>query len=46
MRRPYRRSARSVQRQPCHQCQRVITAATLKLLDTKYKAHLRTCRRA
>jgi hypothetical protein len=23
----------------------VITAATLKLLDTKYKAHLRTCRR-
>jgi len=27
------------------QCHRVITAATLKLLDTKYKAHLRKCRR-
>jgi hypothetical protein len=42
--------ARSSLRKPVHgaacvQCRRVITAATLKLLDTKYKAHLRTCRR-
>lgn len=29
----------------CSLCRRVLTAATLKLLDTKYKAHLRTCRR-
>jgi hypothetical protein len=31
---------------PCLQCHRAITAATLKLLETKCKAHLRTCRRA
>jgi hypothetical protein len=40
--------ARSSLRKPaqrvCSQCHRVIMAATLKLLDTKYKAHLRTCR--
>jgi hypothetical protein len=30
----------------CPQCRHVITGATLKLLDTKYKAHLRTCLRA
>jgi hypothetical protein len=42
--------ARSSLRKPVHgaacvQCRRVITAATLKLLYTKYKAHIRTCRR-
>jgi hypothetical protein len=42
--------ARSSLRKPVHgasciQCGRVIKVATLKLLDTKYKAHLRTCRR-
>jgi hypothetical protein len=41
--------ARSSLRKPvqrvCSQCHRVIMAARLKLLDTKYKAHLRTCRR-
>ena len=40
--------ARSSLRKPvqrvCSQCHRAIMAATLKLLDTKYKAHLRTCR--
>jgi len=40
-----RSSLRNLIQRACLQCHRVITAATLKLLDTKYKAHLRTCRR-
>ena len=40
-----RSSLRNLIQRACIQCHRVITAATLKLFDTKYKAHLRTCRR-
>ena len=41
-----RSALRKLIQRVCIQCQCTITAATLKLLDTKYKAHLRTCRRA
>jgi hypothetical protein len=41
-----RSALRKLIQRTCIKCHRVITAATLKLLDTKYKAHLRTCRRA
>jgi mono/diheme cytochrome c family protein len=41
-----RSALRKLFQRACIQCHRVITAATLKLLDTKYKVHLRTCRRA
>ena len=40
-----RSALRNLIQRACIQCHRVITAATLKLFDTKYKAHLRTCRR-
>ena len=40
-----RSSLRNLIQRACLQCHRVITVATLKLFDTKYKAHLRTCRR-
>jgi hypothetical protein len=41
-----RSSLRHLIQRVCLQCHRVITAGTLKLFDTKYKAHVRTCRRA
>ena len=40
-----RSSLRNLIQRACLQCHRVITAATLKLFDTKYKAHLRKCHR-
>ncbi len=40
-----RSSVKRLVHQVCIHCYRIITAATLKLLATKYKAHLRTCRR-
>ena len=39
-----RSSLRKPVQRVCSQCHRVIMAATVTLLDTKYKAHLRTCR--
>jgi hypothetical protein len=41
-----RSSLRKLIQRACIQCHLVITAATLKRLDTKYKAHLQRCRRA
>jgi hypothetical protein len=40
-----RSSLRKLIQRACLQCHRVVTATTLNLLDTKYKAHLQTCRR-
>ena len=40
-----RSSLRNLIQRACIQCHRVVTATTLKLLDTKYKAHLQKCRR-
>jgi hypothetical protein len=40
-----RSSLRKLIQRACIQCHRVVTATTLKLLDTKYKAHLQKCRR-